>query len=137
MKKFYKRREALLNREQEKQKKNQFLFFKERLNALKEQIDKEISKLEQTESNSQPLWQNKFLDVFGEQEPVNVLTRELIELLVERINIYDNKKIVVIFKFADEYQQACTTFEATFINFIRMVSICCFFMPLGRTMRRK
>jgi len=142
MKEFYKRKEALLNREQENQKKNkkklmdqltvlknksmefyeqfreekitreQFLSFKERLNAQKEQIDKEISKLEQTEGDPQPLQQNKFVEVFGDQEPVSALTRELAELLVERINIYGNKKIVVIFKFADEYQQALQIMQA-------------------------
>lgn len=47
--------------------------------------------------------ENKYLKIFGDREPITELTREL---MIERINIFNYKRIQVIFKFADEYKRA-------------------------------
>lgn len=40
--------------------------------------------------------ENNYLKIFGDREPITELTRELTELMIERINIFNYKRIQVI-----------------------------------------
>lgn len=83
--------------------KEQFVFTKDQLNAQKRQLEEQAMNGNQTEEAEQ---ENKFLKIFGDREPITKLTREMTDLMVERINIFNHKKIQVVFKFADEYHKA-------------------------------
>lgn len=48
------------------------------------------------------------MKIFGDREPITELIRELTELMVERINIFNHKRIQVIFKFADGYKRVAS-----------------------------
>lgn len=82
--------------------REQFMLTKEQLNVQKRQLEEQVVSEDQTEEAAQ---ENQYLKIFGDREPITELTRELTELMVERINIFNHKRIQVIFKFADEYKR--------------------------------
>lgn len=45
------------------------------------------------------------MDLFYSEEPVKILTKEIVERMVDRIEIYNHKKIQVVFKYQDVFDK--------------------------------
>ena len=58
------------------------------------------------------IWQQSWLSQFREYENVTTITRRLIVSLVERINLYENSEIEVVFRQRDQFSHIMEFLES-------------------------
>lgn len=87
-----------------------FMSYKEANNLKVEKLLEEIGRLEQDIMDAAPE-ENEFLKLFDGVKWDGKLTRELSEMLIDTIYVYDQKHIEVVFKYQDEYKKLLQTLK--------------------------
>lgn len=92
---------ALEEYHEEKISREEFCSIKHDNITQQKEAEKRLEQLEQ-EIIEMPRLQNQLLDLSDDSGSVGVLTRELTEALVDRINVYSKDRIEIVFRYRDE-----------------------------------
>ena len=88
--------------------KDNYLRAKEKLSLEMEKATKQVSKME-AEYESQNLKKqdsdNQFVDHFKGKQRIKELSRELVAELVESIYVFDENRIEIVWKYAEEWEK--------------------------------
>ncbi len=83
---------------------------KNRLEQLNIDLEQQITTISQSINNVKPT-QNNFVDTLSKYKHFDTLTFEMAHELIERINIFENEKIEIIFKFKDDFDNVIRYLE--------------------------
>lgn len=93
--------------------RNEYLSLKSEYTSRLNEIDLSISNLQQQTSELEQSTdkKNDFLDCFKKYRNITTLNKDILHELIEKIVIYENNKIVIKYKFADEFKMILEAME--------------------------
>ena len=86
--------------------KNEYIKLKKQFEENREKAVSRVADLEQrvNRDKKEQYSSNQILDEFLKYKNISLLTREVMEALIENVYVYDNNKIKIIFKYQDPFK---------------------------------
>lgn len=80
--------------------REQFLLIKDKIRIQQDEAEKALGQLEEKIQERED--KNQFLDLFDNRRPVRALTRELVEAVIDKILVYEDKRVEIVFRYMDD-----------------------------------